>query len=108
MSNIHNSELPLPLIPEIVEFEWDAGNREKNRIKHKVEGIEAEQVFFNYPFFSTLDTRHSEREERHFGFGHTNESRLLTLVFVVRNRKVRIISARDMNKKERAWYRGEI
>jgi uncharacterized DUF497 family protein len=70
--------------------------------------VEGEQVFFNYPFFTTVDTKHSEREERYVGFGQTNESRLLTVVFVIRNRKIRIISARDMNKKERAWYREEI
>ena len=84
------------------------GNRDKNKAKHKVEWVEGEQVFFNYPFFTTVDTKHSEREERYVGFGQTNESRLLTVVFVIRNRKIRIISARDMNKKERAWYREEI
>ena len=70
--------------------------------------MESEQVFFNYPFFTTLDVKHSAREERQFGFGHTNESRLLTVVFVIRDRKIRVISARDMNRKERAWYREEI
>jgi uncharacterized protein len=98
----------LQLLPDIFEFEWNAGNREKNKIKHNVDWLESEQVFFNYPFFTTVDARHSEREERYYGFGHTNNARLLTIVFVVRNKKIRIISARDMNKKERVWYREEI
>jgi len=65
-------------------------------------------VSFNFLFFTSVDTKHSEREERYFGFGHTNRNRLLMTVFVVRERKIRIISARDMNKKERAWYYEEV
>jgi len=98
----------LQLLPEIFEFQWDAGNAEKKKTGHKVKWLESEQVFFNYPFFITVDAKYSEREERHFGFGHTNESRLLTVVFVIRDRKIRIISARDMNRKERVWYHEEI
>jgi uncharacterized DUF497 family protein len=100
--------IKLQPLPEIFALEWNEGNRDKNKIAHNVEWWECEQVFFNSPFLSTVDAKHSELEERLFGFGRTDESRLLTLVFVVRDKKVRVISARDMNKKERARYHEEV
>ena len=100
--------MALHLLPEIVAFEWNEGNREKSKNRHSVEWWECEQIFFNYPFLTTVDAKHSEREERHFGFGQTNGNRFLTIVFMVRDKKIRVVSAREMNKKERAKYNEEI
>lgn len=61
----------------------------------------------NNPLFTTVDAKHSEEEDRYFAFGHTNGNRLLTIVFTIREKKIRIISAREMNKKERAVYHEE-
>ena len=97
----------MQLFPEELAFEWNTGNRDKNKTSHKVDWWEGEEVFFNYPLFTTVDTKHSEEEVRYFAFGHTNGNRLLTLVFTIREKKIRIISARDMNKKERAMYHEE-
>jgi hypothetical protein len=94
-------------LPELLEFDWDIGNRDKNRLSHKVEWWECEEVFFNYPLYTTIDVKHSEKENRFYGLGHTNGKRLLTIVFTLREKKIRIISARDMNKRERARYHEE-
>ena len=61
------------------------------------------QVFFNQPLIAP-DTKHSQVEERFFALGRTDMDRYLFLVFTMRGRKIRIISARDMNKKERKIY----
>jgi uncharacterized DUF497 family protein len=37
-------------------------------------------------------------------FGHTDDGRLLVVVFTKRGTLIRIISARDMNRKERKFY----
>ena len=85
-------------------FHWDEGNIEKNWIKHKVRAGECEEVFFNIPFIVELDIKHSTDEERYFALGQTDKGRYLFIVFTIRKKLIRIISARDMNKKERKIY----
>lgn len=85
-------------------FEWDSGNREKNVRKHKVYWWECEEVFFNQPLYVHKDEKHSTAEERFYTLGRTNSSRFLFIVFTQRKNNIRIISARDMHKKERMVY----
>lgn len=85
-------------------FDWDAGNYEKNWIKHGVSPLECEEVFFNQPLIVVPDEKHSGQEERYYVLGRTDADRCLFLVFTMRGRRIRIISARDMNKKERKLY----
>lgn len=85
------------------EFDWDSGNLEKNWIKHGVSPLECEQVFFNQPLIAP-DAKHSQREERFFALGRTDLDRYLFLSFTMRGQKIRIISARDMSRKERKIY----
>ena len=93
--------------PELTEFVWDKGNEEKSKKTHSVEWWECEEVFLNFPLFLFPDIKHPEREERFFAFGRSHANRLLTIVFTVRQKKIRVISARDMNKKERKVYHEE-
>lgn len=89
---------------ELVEFEWDQGNLEHIK-KHKVEKEECEEVFFNRPLLINEDIEHSsEKEARFEALGQTNEGRKLFLAFTVRKKRIRIISSRDQNKKERRQY----
>ncbi|PIS15604.1 hypothetical protein COT62_02800 [Candidatus Roizmanbacteria bacterium CG09_land_8_20_14_0_10_41_9] len=90
-----------------VEFEWDSGNRDKNR-KHGVENFESEEVFFDNKRFIFKDHIHSGKEERFKLLGKTKKGRLLFVVFTIRKRKVRIISARDVNRKEVGLYEKKI
>lgn len=84
-------------------FDWDIGNSDKNRTN--VEGYECEQVFFNKPIVVLPDKKHSRLENRLSALGITDEGRQLTVVFTILRSLIRIISARDMNKKERSFYR---
>ena len=85
-------------------FDWNQGNIEKNWLKHKVSPVECEQVFFNQPFIILDDLRHSTSEKRFAVFGCTDAGRLLVVIFTKRGKLLRVISARDMNSRERKFY----
>jgi uncharacterized DUF497 family protein len=89
--------------PEFTGFEWDDGNRDKN-LKHGVQHWECEQIFLNEPLILLDDPKHSVVEDRQAAFGRTDAGRLLVVVFTVRGSRIRVISARDMNRKERIFY----
>lgn len=85
-------------------FDWDEGNFDKNWSKHRVTPFECEQVFFNQPIIVSSDPEHSVIEARFFVLGKTDSERPLFIVFAVRKRKIRVISARDMTRKEREVF----
>jgi len=85
-------------------FQWDSGNSVKIWRRHGVSTIECEELFFNQPLFVTTDEKHSQSEERLYALGQTDEGRLLFVVFTIRSNLVRVISARDMSRKERKIY----
>ncbi len=93
------------LVPDFEGFEWDEGNRYKNYRKHRVTEGECEEVFFNAPLVVAHDEKHSEIEVRWVAFGVTSSGRKLTVVFTKRKKLLRVISARDMNRKEKEFYR---
>ncbi len=81
-------------------FEWDTGNVGKNLEKHGISTAQAEEIFFH--FYTVFpDPRHSAKETRYGIYGVTNMGEILFIAFAVRNRRIRIISARSANKKER-------
>ncbi len=84
-------------------FEWDKGNIGKNK-KHGVNDKEAEEIFFDEGKVIFKDKLHSKQEERLIILGKTKKDRLLYIVFTQRSGKIRIISARDINKKEVHLY----
>lgn len=94
----------MDILSNINGFEWDKGNIAKNWERHGVTHLECEEVFFNNPLMVKNDVTHSTTELRHYVLGKTNGHRLLFLVFTIRNNKIRVISARDMSKKERKIY----
>jgi uncharacterized DUF497 family protein len=85
-------------------FQWDEGNIEKNWLAHQVSPTECEQLFFNQPLIVVADMVHSDTEERFFALGHTDAGRLLFIAFTRRGELIRVISARDMSRKERKEY----
>jgi uncharacterized DUF497 family protein len=89
----------------VTGFDWDRGNALKND-KHGVATIEAEQIFFLVPLVVTPDEGHSQREPRFRALGQTLLGRRLTIIFTLRGggTLIRIISARDMNRRERTVY----
>ena len=92
-------------LSKVIGFEWDEGNVRKNE-QHGVSMAEAEQVFFNFPLLVLPDARHSETEPRFHALGKSNEGRRLHITFTLRDADqfVRVISARDMHRKERVIY----
>ena len=90
----------------IAGFDWDDGNARKSAGKHDVNQAEAEQVFFNEPLIVAEDAKHSQTEQRFHALGKTDAGRLLHITFTLRSSEslIRIISARDMHRKERIYY----
>lgn len=95
-------KLPIP-----IAFEWDKGNFDKNLISHEVTNKEAEEVFFDRYIKIFKDVKHSQKENRFTALGVTDKNRKLYLNFTIRNKKIRIISARDQSRKERRSYEKE-
>lgn len=95
-------------LTRITGFTWDEGNARKNE-KHGVLPMETEQVFFNQPLLLLDDVKHSQVEPRFHALGKTHGGRLLHITFTVREEatKIRIVSARDMHRKERTIYEQE-
>jgi len=93
-------------LDQITGFEWDDGNSRKSADKHDVSQAEAESIFFNDPLIVVEDLKHSETERRFHALGRTAQDRLLHITFALRQNgtMVRVISARDMHRKERKVY----
>lgn len=91
---------------KIIGFDWDTGNARKSEEKHDVSMAEAEQVFFNAPLLLLEDASHSQKEPRLHALGKTDEGRELHITFTLRKdgQLIRVISARDMHRKERLIY----
>ncbi|MBI4432773.1 MAG: BrnT family toxin [Candidatus Omnitrophica bacterium] len=97
-------EIPLIDFSKITGFEWDAGNKRKNWLRRRVEDWECEGVFFGRPLLIYPDERHSQKETRYFALGMTQAGRQLFLSFTIRGDRLRVISARGQNRKERRVY----
>lgn len=93
----------------VTGFDWDAGNARKSEEKHGVSQAEAEQVFLNEPLLVVDDQKHSGSEPRYHALGVTDVLRALHITFTLRKNGtlVRVISARDMHRKERNLYEQE-
>jgi uncharacterized DUF497 family protein len=95
------------MFQKVTGFDWDQGNLLKNWEQHGVTHLETEQVFFNEPLIIQDDRKHSAKERRWYGLGRTDTNRLLMIVFTLREHRIRVISARDMSRKERKTYEKE-
>ena len=86
-------------------FDWDEGNEQKNWVKHKVLIQEAEDIFFDSKRLILEDIKHSsDAEQRFILIGYTKQGRMLFIIFTIREKRVRIISARDTDRKEERLY----
>ena len=88
-------------------FDWDDGNAPKVVTRHDVDPGECEQAFFLEPFAVSFDAKHAAHELRWRALGRTLAGRRLYLVFTFRGTGgtlIRVIQARDMNRKERSVY----
>src|SRR5687767_8806957 len=90
----------------ILGFEWDAENSGKNEKKHGVTDREAEEVFFNEPILIARSAGGGD-EVRYAALGKTLGARLLTVIFTLRDKRIRVISAGPMGRSEREIYEKE-
>jgi uncharacterized protein len=98
----------MDILLQVEGFEWDQSNIEKNWEKHRVSYLECEEVFFNQPLLVQEDEIHSKFEPRYYVLGRSNDGRHLFIVFTIRRNKMRVISARNMSRRERRIYREQI
>ncbi|MBN2104193.1 BrnT family toxin [bacterium] len=98
MKNIYDK------LRECTGFEWDKYNIDKNWQKHRVSPVESEQMFFNKPLFVAGDIKHYKSEIRYYALGKKDRNRKLFISFTIRDNKIKVISSRDMSKKERDNY----
>ena len=90
-------------LPTELDFEWDGGNSIKNYSKHGVTISEIEECFFNFTLVSP-DILHSQNEERYNLLGETDSQKILFITFTIRSQKIRVVSARPVDKKEKQLY----
>jgi uncharacterized DUF497 family protein len=88
-----------------IGFDWDDANAIKNWERPRVTPEEAEDIFFHDPFVVRSDATHSTREKRSFALGQTAQGRRLFVAFTIRGKLVRVISVRDMSKREIGEYK---
>jgi uncharacterized DUF497 family protein len=95
-------------LARVTGFDWDAGNARKNE-RHGVTQVEAEDLFFDPRLLVVSDPRHSDAEPRFHALGETSVGRRLHVTFTLRSEgtRIRVISARDMHRKERTLYEGQ-
>lgn len=96
-----------PDLRKCAGFNWDEHNARKNWEKHQIMPGECEQVFFNLPLMVGPDSKHSLQEQRYYVLGRTNNGRQVFIVFTIRRQLIRVISARDMNKRERRQFEAD-
>ncbi|OGP56538.1 MAG: hypothetical protein A2V67_09520 [Deltaproteobacteria bacterium RBG_13_61_14] len=95
---------PFLILEACAGFEWDEHNGVKIWQRHQVSPSECEEIFFNQPLVVADDQQHSVQENRFYALGHTDTGRRLFAVFTVRGNRIRVISARDMSRRERKVY----
>jgi uncharacterized DUF497 family protein len=89
------------------QFEWDLAKAVANAAKHGVTFAEASTVFADPLSVTVPDPRHSQSESRYAIFGVSARGRLLAVLHTERGERVRLISAREATRRERAVYEQE-
>lgn len=90
-------------LPQPIIFEWDEHNKNKILKKHRIIISEIEQAFFNKRMY-WYDDLHSLTEQRYNLLGISDLKKNLHITFTIRNNKIRVISARKADKKERITH----
>ncbi len=91
-------------LSKITGFEWDKGNIDKSFQKHGITPNETEQVFTDEDVQVERDIKHQEKEKRYIAIGKNAAEKVLFTVFIIRKPKIRVISTRSANQKERRLY----
>jgi hypothetical protein len=85
-------------------FEWDPAKDEANRRKHGLSFREAISAFMDPLSITILDPDHSVDEERFLLLGENHMGHLLVVSHTDRQDRIRIISVRKADRRERRQY----
>jgi uncharacterized DUF497 family protein len=78
---------------------------DKIQTKHHLTQDEVEQVFANKPQYRFLEKGKIVGEDVYSAYGRTDTGRYVTVIFILKfGKRALVISARDMDKKERKQY----
>ena len=91
----------------MIDFEWDITKAKTNLRKHRVAFSEAATVLRNKLSITIHDPDHSVNEDRYITIGASIAGRLLMVSHTDRGDRTRIISARELTRKERKAYENE-
>ena len=89
----------------IDDFIWLPSILDKVEVKHRVSQDEAEEIFFNRPRYRFVESGHRKGEDVYAASGQTEAGRYLVVFFIHKaSNTALILSARDMDKRERKSY----
>jgi hypothetical protein len=91
-----------------IEFEWDSAKARTNLRKHRVSFVEATSTFYDPLAITIFDPEHSRDEDRYITVGASSAGRLLMAAHTDRGGRIRIITARELTRREREAYEDEI
>jgi uncharacterized protein len=91
-----------------MSFEWDKEKARSNIAKHDVSFDEATSVFDDPLFLTFTDPEHSIQEQRFVIMGESARGRLLVVSYTERAGTTRLISARQVTRKERKAYESDL
>jgi uncharacterized protein len=92
----------------MIDFEWDVTKARTNLRKHGVAFNEATTVLKDKLSITIHDPDHSGDEDRYITIGASITGRLLMVAHTDRGDRTRIISVRELTRKERNAYELEI
>ena len=87
-----------------MEFEWDTAKAQSNVEKHGIDFAEAMTIFADSWEATIPDPDHSDGEARFLSLGLSDRGRLLVVSYTEREKRIRLISAREAEPKERKTY----
>jgi hypothetical protein len=92
----------------MIDFEWGITKAKTNLRKHRVAFSEATTVLRDRLSITIHDPDHSANEDRNITIGASIAGRFLMVAHTDRGDRTRIISARELTRKERKAYENEI
>ncbi len=85
-------------------YEWDPEKAKQNLREHAVSFEEAATVFLDPLAMTYPDPDHSDEEDREITIGYSTKQRLLLVSHVQRRKRTRIISTREVTRRERKQH----
>ncbi|MBU2515575.1 BrnT family toxin [bacterium] len=89
-----------------MNFEWDECKNKENIKNHGIDFNDAIEIF-SAPRFEHLNTRFDYDEPRYITIGFCN-NRIILVAYSERNDKIRLISARKANAKEKKSFQNRL